>query len=204
MAATSTNFSDKNKKPALAEARAQAEIEARKATERVDQARSKLDADKAAQERVAATTLPLDATDAQIDELALATVRINTRVGLSERALAAAEVAAKAIVEEAARAACAEEHRRIFTDQNDVVERFRGEYPQAVAKLFLLFSEAHAIQMDGQKLAMNPVAGEDPYMSVFRFSSNSPPATLRILVLDGAHEVVWQGDQNSDVQSYFL
>lgn len=183
------------------EAQAKIEIEARKATEAVDQARRKLEADEVAAQHVAATVLPLDATDAQIDELALATLRATKRVELSKRSLAATEEAARPIVEQAAEIARAAAWREAIEDQAEIVDRFRSEYPEVVNKLWRLFVEAHAFEMTAQKLLKDRVEGEEPYVSAFRFTGPYPPIAICIQAIGIGGEVIWQGDQNSDVDS---
>jgi hypothetical protein len=186
------------------EARASIEIEARKATAAVDLARRKLEADEAAAQLVAATVLPLNATDARIDELALAELRVSKRVGLSKRVLATAEEAAKPIVEQAARAARDAARREAFEDHAEIIERFQAEYPEAVGKLWLLFAEAHAAEMAGQRFSKDLAEGEESFISAFRFSSVSPPVALRVQVIGAGGVVMWQGDQNSDVASHMV
>jgi hypothetical protein len=188
--------------PAANASRAKIELDARKATELVEQARRKFEADEAAAKLAAATELPLDVTDAQIDELALARVRASIRADVSKRALAAAEEAAKPIVEQAARLAREAERREAFEDQAEIVERFRSEYPEAASKLLRLFAEAHAIEMAGAKLGNKDLSeGEESFVSAFHFARPDPPSRILVQVLDRSGVVMWQGDQNSDVAS---
>lgn len=187
-----------------AEARAVAEIEARKAKDAIDQARRKLDADQAEAQRVATIVLPVDATDAQIDELAVSTARAGIRVNLSTRALAEAEEAAKPILEQAAKASRAAQRRRLLESQARVAERFRSEFPEAVDKLFRLFIEAHAIEMAAENLPNDRTEGEEGFVSAFRFSNALPPVSLRVQVIGGDGKPMWEGDQNSDVASQWF
>lgn len=192
----------KAKTPTPIDERARIELDAHIATEAVEQARRKFEADQAALARLEAETdLPPNATDAQIKDHLGATDVARVRVRQSKRAFEAAQEAAKSIVEQAAKAAREAERRRTMQEQAEIVERFRAEYPTAVSNLLRLFAEAHAIEMAAQKLAEVRVDGVEPYVSAFRFSSPFGPSALRIQILGRGGDVIWQGDQNTDVES---
>ena len=184
------------------EAQAKLELEARKVTDAVNQARSKYEASHAALARLEAEVdLPPSATDAQIKDHLLATDIARVRFRQSERSLDTAEAACKLIHEQVTKLARDDARREAIADQAEIVARCRSEYPEVVNKLLRLFAEAHAIESMGAELNKNLAEGDDPYVSAFLFTDIGKPTLLRVQVIGGSGEVMWQGDQNSDVAS---
>lgn len=189
--------------PTANEARARLELEGRKVTDAVDHARGKYEAAQAALARLEAETdLPPSATDAQIKDHLLATEVARVRFRQSERGLDTAEVACKLIHEQITKLAHDDARREAIADQAKIVERFCSEFPEIMNTLLRLFAEAHAIESVGLKLnGEDLVEGEERYVPAFCFKGHLPPIALRVQVIGGDGEVIWQGDHNSDVAS---
>ena len=182
---------------------AKLELEGRKVTDALDHARSKHEAAQAALARLKAETdLPPSATDAQIKDHLLATEVARVRFRQSERSLDTAEAAYKLIHEQITKLAHEDARREVIADQAEIVERFRSEFPEITNRLLRLFAEAHAIESVGLKPSGEDlVEGEESYVPEFCFRGHLPPIALRVQVIGGDGEVIWQGDHNGDVAS---
>jgi hypothetical protein len=187
-------------KAAQAEANSDLDLDLRTANETLAKARATAKADQSEVQRLEAADLPLDATDADIERHVHALSVAKVRVSISAKRLAAAEANAVAIAESAAEAKREDNLKTAIKYQIEMVERFRAEYPAAMAGLFRLLFECHLAESTIWAVHKDLPKGAPGPESVFGFSGRDP-AHVWIQLVDAMGGVVWQNDEHGDIAS---
>ena len=127
--------------------------------------------------------------------------RYKSRVGLSDKRLASLEAAKRQAAEKVAIAARETNYQSAVEGQAEAVAQFRAQYPEAVANIFRALVGAHMSENQVWRLGNNLPEGKKQPPAVFGFTADVDPAHVRVQLLARSGEILWQGDENSDIRS---
>jgi hypothetical protein len=182
-------------------AAAHSDPELSKAIEALEAERKVNLAEKAALARLEAhDDLDPNASDEAIEKHLTRTAVARTRVSLSDKRLAGLEAAKQEIAGRAAIAEREANYQRAVEDQAEAVAQFRAKFPEAMADLYRVLVGANLAESRIWDLAKKLPEGKAQPPSVFRFHGRDP-VHVRVQLLDRGGNILWQGDENTDVAS---